>query len=120
MLAQGSAAAFHRRVGPDRAWRRIQSLSAHLRKGLLSLPRVRVLTPSDPAASGGLITFKLEGIPHDRAITLLGRRAHFVVRPVPELDAIRISTGIYNSSAELELFLGALEEVTSLQGSETL
>jgi selenocysteine lyase/cysteine desulfurase len=78
-----------------------------------------MLTPSAPGASGGLTTFTLEGIPHDRAVTELVRRAHFVVRPVPELDAIRISTGIYNSFAELDLFLEALREVARVNLSGT-
>jgi isopenicillin-N epimerase len=120
VLAQGSAAEFHARVGPARTWRRIQSLSAHLRKGLAALPRVRILTPLEPSLSGGMTTFTLEGIPQDRAIAQLGRRAHFVVRGVPELNAIRISTGIHNTFAELDLLLDALGEAVGRQGSEKL
>jgi len=120
VLAQGSAADFHRKIGPERVARRIRSLSAHLRKGLLSLPRVQVLTPAAAGASGGLTTFRLEGIAHDAAVAALARRAHFVVRPVPELDAIRISTGIHNSFADLDLFLGALREVTHANPPGTL
>jgi isopenicillin-N epimerase len=111
VLAQGSAAEFHLKIGPERAARRIRALSAHLRKGLLALPRVQVLTPAAPGASGGLTTFRVGGIAHDAVAAALARRAHFVLRPVPELDAIRISTGLYNSFAELDLFLGALGEV---------
>jgi isopenicillin-N epimerase len=120
VLAQGSAADFHRLVGVERAWKRIRFLSARLRKGLLALPRVRLLTPPDFSASGGLTAFTLEGIPHAEAIALLGRKEHFVVRAVPELDAIRISTGLYNTPAEVDLFLGALEEVVRGGGAKTL
>lgn len=111
VLAQGSAAEFHRKIGAERAGRRIRSLAAHLRKGLLAVPRAQLLTPAAPGASGGLTTFRMEGMSQDAVASALARRAHFVVRPVPELDAIRISTGLHNSFAELDLFLGALREV---------
>ncbi len=120
VLAQGSAVAFHRRVGPGRVWRRIQALTSHLRKGLVSLPRVRLLTPAEFTASGGVTAFRVEGFPHDQVIARLGSRAHFVLRAVPEVDAVRVSTGVYNTFAELDLFLGALEEVVRREGVKTL
>lgn len=113
VLAQGEALDFHRLVGAERVWRRIQFLSNHLRKGLQSIPRVRILTPLDPGRSAGLTSFTLEGIPHSRALAQLAEKAHFVLRAVPELDAIRVSTGIYNNVSELDLLLSALKDVTA-------
>lgn len=113
VLAQGAALDFHRAIGPERAWRRIQLLTGHLRKGLQSIPRVRILTPLESGRSGGLTTFALKGIPHDRALELLGKEAHFVLRAIPELDAIRVSTGIYNLPEELDLLLSAVEGIVA-------
>ena len=108
VLAQGSAVDFHLKVGPARVHRRIQALTHHLREGLRSLPRVRILTPSGRAGEGGLTAFAAEGLRHDALLTRLGAKGRFVLRPVPELDAIRVSTGIYNSPADLDLLLEAL------------
>ncbi|MCI0658463.1 MAG: aminotransferase class V-fold PLP-dependent enzyme, partial [Acidobacteria bacterium] len=113
VLAQGEALDFHRLVGTERVWRRIQFLSDHLRKGLRSIPRVRILTPVEPGRSAGITSFSLEGIPHTKALERLANKAHFVLRAVPELDAIRVSTGIYNSNSELDLLLTAIKDVTA-------
>jgi isopenicillin-N epimerase len=113
VLAQGEALDFHRQVGAERVWRRIQFLSDHLRSGLQSIPRVRILTPVEPGRSAGLTSFNLEGIPHTKALERLAKKAHFVLRAVPELNAIRVSTGIYNNTSELDLLLSALKDVAA-------
>ena len=113
VLAQGEALDFHQQVGPERVWRRIQMLSGHLRKGLQSIPKVRLLTPLETGRSAGLTTFTLQGMPHTRVLELLAAKAHFVLRAVPELDAIRVSTGIYNTPSELDLLLTALKDVAA-------
>ena len=108
VLAQGSAVEFHRRVGSPRAFGRIRALTSRLREGLEKIPRVRLLTPAGPGGSGGLTSFIVPGIRHDDLLRRLGERGHFVLRAVPELDAIRVSTGIYNTFGEIDLLLGAL------------
>ena len=113
VLAQGEALDFHRLVGAERVWRRIQNLSSHLRSGLQSIPRVRILTPVEPGRSAGLTSFSLEGIPHTKTLERLAKKAHFVLRAVPELDAIRVSTGIYNNVSELDLLLSAIKDVAA-------
>ena len=113
VLAQGEALDFHQQVGPERVWRRIQMLSGHLRSGLQSIPKVRLLTPLETGRSAGLTTFTLQGMPHTRVLELLAAKAHFVLRAVPELDAIRVSTGIYNTPSELDLLLTALKDVAA-------
>jgi len=113
VLAQGEALDFLRLVGTERVWRRIQHLSQHLRSGLQSIPRVAILTPVEPGRSAGLTSFRLEGIPHTKTLELLAKKAHFVLRAVPELDAIRVSTGIYNNLSELDLLLTALKDVAA-------
>jgi selenocysteine lyase/cysteine desulfurase len=113
VLAQGEALDFHRLVGAERVWRRIQKLSQHLRSGLQSIPRVRILTPLEPGRSAGLTSFNLEGIPHTKTLEQLANKAHFVLRAVPELDAIRVSTGIYNNVSELDLLLSAIKDVAA-------
>lgn len=120
VLAQGSAIDFHLLLGPERVGRRIQDLSERVRQGLSLLDRVSLLTPLAPGASAGMTTFRVERIPHSRILEGLSRRAHFVLRAVPELDAIRVSTGIYNTFEEIDVFLGALEETLREAASEGL
>ena len=113
VLAQGAALDFHNQIGPERIQRRIRSLTDHLRKGLAGLSSVRMLTPAEPSHSGGLTAFSLEGIPHHSAIEQLRTKGHFVLRALPELDAIRVSTGIYNTPAELDQLLTMLRDIVA-------
>jgi selenocysteine lyase/cysteine desulfurase len=113
VLAQGSALDFHFQVGPERIARRIEELSKRLRHGLRSLARVRILTPLEPGRSGGLTAFRIEDMPHARVLEALAAKAHFVLRAVPELDVIRVSPGIYNTPAEVDLLLTALGDVVA-------
>ncbi|HEU5181696.1 MAG TPA: aminotransferase class V-fold PLP-dependent enzyme [Candidatus Polarisedimenticolia bacterium] len=111
VLAQGSAIEFHNRIGTERAWERIQALSARLRDGLKTIPKVRILTPLEPGRSGGLTAFSMEGIPHKAASDFLADKPQCVVRPVPELDAVRVSTAIYNLPAEIDRLLTAVKQL---------
>lgn len=113
VLAQGSALDFQFLVGPARIEARIQELTKRLRDGLAKLPGVHILTPLEPGRSGGLTAFRIEDQAHDRILEKLKSRAHFVLRAVPELDAIRVSPGIYTTPAEIDLLLSALGDVTS-------
>ena len=111
VLAQGSAIDFHRRVGTERAWRRIQSLSSRLRQGLKTVPKVKILTPLEPGRSAGLTAFSMEGIPHQSVADFLADKPRCVVRPVPELDAVRVSTAVYNLPPEIDRLLTAVKQL---------
>jgi selenocysteine lyase/cysteine desulfurase len=113
VLAQGAAIDFHLQIGPERIQRRIRFLTDYFRKGLSGIARARVLTPADAVHSGGLTTFSLEGVAHGRAIERLREKGHFVLRALPELDAIRVSTGIYNTTGELDQLLTRVREIAS-------
>ncbi len=111
VLAQGSAIDFHLRIGTERAWQRIQALSHRLREGLGTIPKVKILTPLDPNRSGGLTAFTMEGILHSQVADFLGGKPQCIVRPVPELDAVRVSTAIYNLPAEIDRLLTAVKQL---------
>ena len=112
VLAQGSAIDFHQRVGTDRVWFRIRALSAQLRDGLESIRQVRILTPKEEGRPpGGLTAFRMEGIPHKAIADFLGDKPQCVVRPVPELDAVRVSTAIYNLPPEIDRLLTAVKQL---------
>lgn len=111
VLAQGSAIDFHRRIGSARAWRRIQALSSRLREGLKAIPKVRILTPLEPGRSAGLTAFSLEGIPHQKVAEALSGKPQCIVRAVPELDAVRVSTAVHSLPAEIDRLLTAVKQL---------
>ncbi len=112
-----SVAGFARSVGwlamyVDLPWayRRAHGLAAWVAETLARIPGVTVLTPQHQMAT--LVTFRVAGWPVEDAREALARRVFAIVRTLPRLDALRASVGFYNTEAELERFVGAVEELT--------
>ena len=56
-----------------------------------------------------LVTFRIAGWPAEAAAQELGSRVFSITRTIPDLDAIRISVGFFNSEEEIERFAAAVE-----------
>ena len=96
-------------VGLDWITDRAQSLARGAADLLSAIPGVEILTPSDRMAT--IVTFRIAGWPAEDARRELGARVFAIVRRVRPLDAIRISTGFFNTAAEVARFCGAVEEL---------
>ena len=55
--ALADAFATHKPAGP-----RIAALATRLKQGLVELPKVRLITPMDPAVSAGIVCFEVDGM----------------------------------------------------------
>ncbi len=107
----GAAAAFHSSIGKKKIENRIRELNSYLFDGLSDLSsKLDVLTPSEEASRICMVTFKPKNHEYRAFANALGSKG-FRVRVVPEshLDAIRISTHIYNSKTELDNLLEAVK-----------
>lgn len=112
MYAGAAASAdFHSEIGKSKIEARVRELNAHLYNGLKELYKgLELLTPEESESRISMVTFK----PNDwdyRAFAREVNKEGFRIRVVPEsnLEAIRISTHIYNSIDEIDHFLGTLE-----------
>ena len=102
-------------------------ITAYALDGLLGLPGVRILGPTEPVDRGGAISFTLETSdgqllhPHDigqlldaRGIAVRG--GHHCARPLHERFGIQSSTRasfyLYTTSAEIDALVDGLEYVT--------
>ena len=99
---------FHRQIGKARIAARIRTLNQLLWDRLEAMPGVELITPKDQRA--GMLAFRPKG----RTYTDFQRYCepkHIVVRAVPEneVNAIRVSTHIYNSPEEIAIFAETLE-----------
>ncbi len=74
-------------------------------------PGVTMLTPPERMAT--LVSFRVARWPAEELRTELGRRVFAITRTVPELDALRISVGWFNTEAELDAFCGAVAELAA-------
>ncbi len=66
------------------------------------VPGVEVLTPRQSMA--GIVTFRIDGWPAKEALRELSARTYAIARTVAPLNAIRISTGFFNTAGELGRF----------------
>jgi L-cysteine/cystine lyase len=107
-----AAADFHRQVGRQRIEARLRSLNEQLYRGLSQMPdRAQLLTPAEGASRLSMVTFRPQQLAY-REFNNRAARAGFRLRVVPEsdLNAIRVSTHIYNSPAEIDRFLAFVAE----------
>lgn len=103
LLGLAAAVAFLDEIGIERVAARAHHLAQYLHGRLVEIPGVTVLTPSDPALRAGMTTLKTDRVPYDRLYAHYSA-AHMRCRIVTErgLDAVRVSTHIFNSEAECD------------------
>ncbi len=105
--AVGVAAAveFMEQIGMEKVEQRGRQLAERLRTQLQHIDGVTILTPSDPALSGSILTFKTDQVPYDDLYRFFVTQRRLRCRIVTErgLDAIRVSPHIYSSTADCDL-----------------
>jgi selenocysteine lyase/cysteine desulfurase len=113
LLALAEAVRFQERIGRDRIAARGRFLAGRLRAGLVKLPGVTVLTPESPALHAAMVTFTSATVPFDRLFDRLFKEHAMRARPVSEqkLNATRVSLHVFNSPAECDALLAALEKI---------
>ena len=90
-----------------------------LRKNVADIPGVRIWTPSAPDLSApGLIAISIDGVNNSDLQRIFRERYHIEVRvvsdaPDRQLNAIRVSTYIYNLPDEIDTFAGAIREIAA-------
>jgi L-cysteine/cystine lyase len=97
-------------VGLEWAFDRSARLTRLAHDRLSTLDGVEVLTPLDELAT--LIAFRVRGWTAEQAREELARRVFAITRAIPELDAVRISVGFFNTDAEIARFVETVELLT--------
>jgi selenocysteine lyase/cysteine desulfurase len=104
---------FHQGIGAERKAARLRVLFQRWAKRLESLPRVRILTPYDPAQSCGLASVAIEGMDPNKLVTYLWEKHRIIVTPIvhPEFQCIRVTPNVYTTLAEIDRFGDVMETV---------
>jgi L-cysteine/cystine lyase len=92
-------------AGWEWIYARIEHLAEYARNALSALPGTTVLTPSGPQA--GLVTFNIEGLDPERMMIKLARDG-IILRFIRYPYALRISTGFYNTEADIDRLVAVL------------
>jgi selenocysteine lyase/cysteine desulfurase len=108
-----AALEFHHALGAERVWGRIQELQQHLRRGLATIPGVRLRSP-EPNLTAGMVSFQIDGVDALALQGELARRARIRTRVIGEygLGWMRLSTHVYNQPGELDRVLDLLDEAS--------
>jgi selenocysteine lyase/cysteine desulfurase len=89
----------------------IAGLSAYLKECIQARPHLQLLTPLSFAQSSGLTTFIVAGQDAGALLAKLGQQWHIYVRYIPHYNAIRISTAHFNSQADIDRLMEAVDEM---------
>jgi selenocysteine lyase/cysteine desulfurase len=113
-LGLAEAVKFQEGIGPEGIAARGRSLMEQVRAGLARIRGVEVLTPDAPGMSASMITFRVASVPYDQLFGRLMKDHAIRTRPVSEqgLNALRVSTHIFNSPAECAALVSAVERIT--------
>ena len=96
-------------VGYNWLFSRISALHTYAWNALKTVPKLTMLTPV-PGASG-LITFRLEDRDETEVVKQLREKYNILIRNIPSMKSLRISTGFYNTEDEIDHVVQALQEM---------
>ncbi|MDA0333839.1 MAG: aminotransferase class V-fold PLP-dependent enzyme [bacterium] len=127
IIGHGVAMDFHNTLGRDRVEARCRQLSNRLRSHLLQIPRLQLLTPTQPELSSGLVTFSVDGMPReeitrqlfdDHNIIVKNAQGTYAFATDPEQKAkaesyncLRFSTHIFNNEHEVDRLATHIEDI---------
>jgi selenocysteine lyase/cysteine desulfurase len=109
--AMAEAFEFHARIGRKRIAERIAALNTQCKEGLAKIPKVKVLTPMDPALSAGLIAFEVEGQSAEQTAHALHARKVVASTSPYKISKARLAPSLVNDEREVEAALRAVREI---------
>ncbi len=113
----GEAVNFLETIGMRRVAVRAGALAAYLRERLRALSGVTILTPGKDSLAAAMITFRVEKLPYRELYRYLLGEHGLRCRIVSErgLDALRVSTHIFNQEDECDRLVEAVRAVSARQ-----
>jgi len=111
--AIAEALMFHDGIGGERKATRLRLLFQRWAKRLERIPRVKILTPYDPAQSCGLASVAIEGMDPKKLVAYLWDKHRIIVTPIvhKEFSCVRVTPNVYTTLAEIDRFGDVMENV---------
>ncbi len=121
VVGLSAAVDYLKNVGMNVIHEHVKELTGAALKGMLSIPGIRILGPTDLTDREGLVSFEVDGVhPHDVSQFLDSkgvavRAGHHCAGPLHrKLGAVassRASFYLYNTKADVDVFLAALDQI---------
>jgi selenocysteine lyase/cysteine desulfurase len=114
-LTIADALTYYQTLGPDRKEARLRYLQQYWTSRVRHLPGIIVNTPDDPARACGIANVGVRNMtPAAMAETLMKQYRIFTVAiDYAGVHGCRITPNVYTSTAELDVFVKALQEMAS-------
>ena len=111
--AIAEALTFHEGIGAERKAARLRYLFQRWARRLERLPRVRILTPYDPAQSCGLASIAIDGMDPNKLVAYLWDTHRIIVTPIvhKEFSCVRVTPNVYTAVAEIDRFGDVMEDI---------
>jgi isopenicillin-N epimerase len=111
--AIAEALAFHEAIGGERKIARLRFLRDRWMDRLEPHARVRILTPRDPAQSGGLALVGIDGHEPGAIVEHLWKTRRIIVTPIThaEFKGLRVTPNVYTTLREVDVFCEAIERL---------
>lgn len=101
---------FHQRIGSERCIQRIAELANRLRAGLQQIKGVTIFSPTHPALACSIVNYGIDKLEGAKLMDELWQRKKIRVRAQGG-TAVRQSSHIYNSLAEIDATLAIVREL---------
>jgi selenocysteine lyase/cysteine desulfurase len=111
--AIAEALLFQQGIGAERKAARLRFLFQRWARRLESLPRVKILTPYDPAQSCGLGSIAIDATEPGKVVSHLWDKHRIIATPIshPEFKCVRVTPNVYTTLAEIDRFGDAMEDI---------
>jgi isopenicillin-N epimerase len=109
--ALADAFEWHGAIGKANVERRTHALASQLKEGLRGIAGVTVQTPMDEALSAGIVSFDIDGLSADGAVSRLRDRRIIASAAPYAIPHVRLTPSIRNSPAEIDAVLAAVREI---------
>lgn len=112
-VGAAAAAEFHLKIGKGKIESRVRELNDYLCEGLESFGRrLIILSPKEKESRLCMVSFQSTQMDYKELGKAISKEG-FRIRQVPEsgVNAVRISTHIYNSKPEIDALLSAMEKI---------
>jgi len=111
--AIAEAMSFHEGIGAERKAARLRYLFQRWARRLEHLPRIRILTPYDPAQSCGLASVAIDGMDPNKLVAYLWDTHRIIVTPIvhKEFSCMRVTPNVYTTISEIDRFGDVMEDV---------
>ncbi len=99
MAGFGAAIAFVERIGIEKIQARVEALAARLTAGLREIPGYRLVTPTAPGCSLGVVVGRFEGLDHQKLHDRLYHGHQVAAAPT---GGLRLCPHIYNTMTDVD------------------